>query len=659
MFQSLYRKYRSQTFTELVGQEHVTLALRNAVREGRVGHAYLFTGPRGTGKTSTARILAKALNCEQLGADGEPCNTCASCTSITAGNSMDVMELDAASNNGVNEMRELLGRVAYRSAGGRWKVYIVDEVHMLSTAASNALLKTLEEPPEHVKFVLATTDPHKVLPTIRSRTQQFEFGLISTPDLAEHLARICLAEGVETDAEALLLVARRGAGSARDALSLLDQALAHGDGHLVTTEVRELFESTTFDRQASLLDAIGAEDAAGVIMSVEGILATGVDARALADDLLRYLRDMYVLAASRGAVTVDRVPEERDRLRAQGELLGASTVQRCIETLGVTVTDMVRAPDPRLVLEVALVRLSRRELGTQVEVLLERIERLERTVDELRRGRGRPAETEDAGASPSGASPAATSATSAAAAAAAAAAASSSSGAEAAPRATPSAAKAALGAFRTAREPRPAPAPAATPAATPAVGPAPTVGPAPAVGPATSTASTASTLSTLGTADTAGTAERRADIGPAATAVPDQDSTPALDPTPVAQVSTPTHGSPEPAPEPSSREPSPPASSPDPPVAAPQQVPAREQRESRGEQRRESQPRPRTQPRPQPERRAEPEHEAGLAATIAEHAAIDLDDLVDAPPTGGETQATDSVARMIQLFDATVVDEPS
>ena len=231
-FQSLYRKHRPQSFAELVGQDAVSGALRNAVREDRVGHAYLFSGPRGTGKTTTARLLAKALNCAARGDDGEPCNACASCVEITAGTSMDVVELDAASHRGINEMRSLLERVAYRSAGGARKVYIVDEVHMLTKEASTALLKTLEEPPAHVVFVLATTDPQTVLATIRSRTQHFEFTLLPTEQLAAHLAYVATREGVDADPAILAVIARRAGGSARDALSLLDQALAHGDGQL-------------------------------------------------------------------------------------------------------------------------------------------------------------------------------------------------------------------------------------------------------------------------------------------------------------------------------------------------------------------------------------------------------------------------------------------
>src|SRR5437868_7601851 len=225
-FQSLYRRYRPQRFSELRGQDHVSRTLRNAVRENRVAHAYLFSGPRGTGKTSSARILAKALNCAAP-TDGEPCGVCQSCVEVAAGTSLDVHELDAASNNGVEAMRDLVARAALGTPG-RWKVYIVDEVHMLSAAASNALLKTLEEPPGHVVFVLATTDPQKVLPTIRSRTQHFEFRLLPADVLGEHLRWVATDAGIDVASDAIDLVARRGNGSVRDALSALDQVAAAG-----------------------------------------------------------------------------------------------------------------------------------------------------------------------------------------------------------------------------------------------------------------------------------------------------------------------------------------------------------------------------------------------------------------------------------------------
>ena len=225
-WKSLYRRYRPQRFGEVRGQDHVTRTLRNEVRDGRVTHAYLFSGPRGTGKTSTARILAKALNCAAP-VDGEPDGTCASCVAIAEGSSLDVHELDAASNNGVDAMRDLVSRAALGTPG-RWKVYIVDEVHMLSAPASNALLKTLEEPPGHVIFVLATTDPQKVLPTIRSRAQHFEFRLLPTELIAEHLRWVADDAKLDLSPADLDRVARRGHGSARDALSVLDQVAAAG-----------------------------------------------------------------------------------------------------------------------------------------------------------------------------------------------------------------------------------------------------------------------------------------------------------------------------------------------------------------------------------------------------------------------------------------------
>ena len=264
-YQSLYRKHRPQKFGEVVGQEHVTTALMNAVREDRVGHAYLFSGPRGTGKTTSARLLAKALNCTNPGADAEPCGECDSCAEIARGReSATVIERDAASARGVEDMRELLRGVDL-SVPGRRKVYILDEVHMLTDAASNTLLKTLEEPLSHVVFVLATTEPEKVLATIRSRTQHFQFSLLPTEQIAEHLADVAKREDVDADPEALRIIARRGAGSVRDSLSILDQALALGDGALDAERVRELFEVTPFGRRREVLDAVAGEDAAGAL----------------------------------------------------------------------------------------------------------------------------------------------------------------------------------------------------------------------------------------------------------------------------------------------------------------------------------------------------------------------------------------------------------
>ena len=382
-YQSLYRKHRPQTFGGLVGQDHVTAALRNAVREGRVGHAYLFSGPRGTGKTTTARILAKALNCLNLGADGEPCGVCENCVAIAEGRFLDLFELDAASNNSVDNIRDLTDSVHLGlGATSKRKVYLVDEVQMLSAAASNALLKTLEEPPEHVVFVLATTNPEKVLPTIRSRTQHLEFTLFSTHELETLLADVLGQEGIEADPEALAVIARAAAGSARDALSLLDQALAHGTDRLEAGAVADLFGGTPFDLRAAVLDAVAAEDPAGVLVAVGALLDAGHEPRRIAEDVLRSVRDAFLLNASGGQVRVDAPEDEQRRLDELGRTLGNTTLVRVLETLGQAVVDMrgTDAADPRLVLEIALVRLTRREVGPPIQTVMERIEKLEQTV---------------------------------------------------------------------------------------------------------------------------------------------------------------------------------------------------------------------------------------------------------------------------------------
>jgi DNA polymerase III subunit gamma/tau len=455
-FQSLYRKHRPQTFGELVGQEAVSTALRNAVREDRVGHAYLFSGPRGTGKTTTARLLAKALNCtgdRSALPPGEPCNTCSSCLEITAGTSMDVVELDAASNRGVGEMRSLLERVAYRSAGGARKVYIIDEVHMLTKEASTALLKTLEEPPDHVIFVLATTDPQMVLPTIRSRTQHFEFSLLPADRLAAHLADICAREGVEADADALATIARRAGGSARDALSLLDQALAYGEGGLRPEQVAALFGGTATSVRGAVVDALAAGDIPALLERLDALLGAGVDARTLADDLLRHLREVFLVLSSADRVRLETPEEERAGLAAQGEALGAAAVVRALETLGEAAIEIRRAPDPRLVLEVTLIRLARRDVGT-IDALADRVARLERALQTVLQG-GAPQPPERRGAP--AAAPSATAVT-----------------AEPPRPAARSGPQAALGALR--KSPTPAAVPAPPP---PTSAPAPEPGPAP------------------------------------------------------------------------------------------------------------------------------------------------------------------------------------
>jgi DNA polymerase-3 subunit gamma/tau len=366
-FQSLYRRYRPQRFSEVRGQDHVTHTLRNAVRTDSVAHAYLFSGPRGTGKTSTARILAKALNCTAP-EDGEPCGRCASCTEITDGRSLDVIELDAASNRGIDAMRELVARVSLGTPG-RWKVYIVDEVHMLTTEAANTLLKTLEEPPAHVVFVLATTEPQKVLLTIQSRTQHFEFRLFPAALLVELLQSVATDAGLDVAPEAIDMVARRGNGSARDALSVLDQVAAAGGIDHEPPGTDELIE------------ALVERDAGQALVFVAERCGAGHDPRQLARQVLEHLRQAFLVTMSRGLVGLP--DDDLARVEAQGRRLGPAAAVRAMEVMGDTLIAMRDAPDPRVLLDVALVRLCRPEVDVSPAAMLERLERLERLVSAL------------------------------------------------------------------------------------------------------------------------------------------------------------------------------------------------------------------------------------------------------------------------------------
>ena len=350
VFQSLYRRYRPRNFSEVIGQDHLVAALRNAVMEDRVGHAYLLSGPRGTGKTSTARILAKALNCRERTDGGEPCGVCESCIAIESGSSMDLVELDAASNNNVANIREITSNAALGSPGER-KVYLLDEVHMLTAAASNALLKTLEEPPEHVIFILATTDPQKVLPTIRSRTQHVELALVPPEILGDHVKHIAEQANLDVDSATLEYVVQRGSGSVRDTLSALDQVITAGGVPKNNVSVDPL------------VAGIAAQDLVMSMAAVSDAVAAGVDPRDLAYRLTRKLRDIFLAGA--GVTSSDLTSEDIVTLtHIAGEMTRAVNV-RALELLGQALIDMRQAPDPRLVLDLALVRLFANELSTQ------------------------------------------------------------------------------------------------------------------------------------------------------------------------------------------------------------------------------------------------------------------------------------------------------
>ena len=361
-YQSLYRRYRPRTFAEIKGQDHVTSALRSAVRESRVGHAYLFHGPRGTGKTTTARVLAKALNCTDPGGDGEPCAACESCLSIEQNRSFDLHELDAASNNKVDDMRALLERVKLGTPG-RVKVYLLDEAHMLTPGAENALLKTLEEPPDHVVWVLATTEPHKVVETIRSRCQVFELGLLGAEALADHVRFVSADAGLDATEEVVDHVVAAGAGSVRDTLSALDRVVAAGG-------VVELDDST-----GAILGALADRDPAAALAAVDDALGRGRDPRRIGEGVLSGLRNAFLTAMGSSP---DRLAEP-ERAQAEGLVsrMAPPFMTRALETLGAALVDMRQSPDPRVDLEVAMVRLARPAADRSLDALTDRVARLE------------------------------------------------------------------------------------------------------------------------------------------------------------------------------------------------------------------------------------------------------------------------------------------
>jgi DNA polymerase-3 subunit gamma/tau len=356
----LARKYRSSNFDELVGQEHVANTLKRAIESGRIAHAYLFCGTRGTGKTSTARILAKALNCQKFDAPTpNPCGKCDSCLAIARGDDLDVIEIDAASNTGVDNVREIIENAQYRPSRSRFKVYIIDEVHMLSKSAFNALLKTLEEPPSHVKFILATTEPEKVLPTILSRCQRYDFRSISSKEIAAHLKEICKKEKISAEDDALALVAKAGAGSMRDALSLLDRLLSLGDKKLTVKDVEQMLGLPKAQLIFELIDSIGAGNVKQTLEKADGLISSGLSPDGLIAALSDHLRNLLIaLTCGKNSGLVDMPGLNESELLVQAAKFDPRMLAQDIAILEELRRNMRQNQTGRAMFDASLVRLT-------------------------------------------------------------------------------------------------------------------------------------------------------------------------------------------------------------------------------------------------------------------------------------------------------------
>jgi DNA polymerase III subunit gamma/tau len=377
---TLYRRWRPRRFGDIVGQEPVVRTLRRAIETDRVSHAYLFSGPRGTGKTSTAKVLAMGLNCEK-GPTPEPDGTCESCRAIVGNSSIDVLEMDAASNRGIDEIRDLRDKVNLAPAAGRMKVYIIDEVHMLTAEAFNALLKMLEDPPEHVVFVLATTEKHKVLPTIISRCQSFDFRRPSIETLVGKLQEICEAEDIEVDPEALTVIAREGRGSFRDAEGLLDQLSSFAEGRITASMVRELLGSVGPESLIETIYALHERRAADALRIVDRLSDGGKDLGQFVGELLAHLRNLMLLPYAPEIALTEVGAEERPQLEEQANVVPTAGVVRLIEALGDALSLMRRGGDPKLELELVFLKLTRDYTEPDMTTILDRLETLERAVE--------------------------------------------------------------------------------------------------------------------------------------------------------------------------------------------------------------------------------------------------------------------------------------
>jgi DNA polymerase-3 subunit gamma/tau len=377
---ALYRKWRPRIFEDVVGQGHITQTLKNQIKNHNIAHAYLFCGTRGTGKTSTAKIFARAVNCLNP-KDFDPCNECEICNGIQHESIMDVIEIDAASNNGVDDIRELRENVKYPPTRGKYKVYIVDEVHMLSTGAFNALLKTLEEPPSYVIFILATTEPHKIPATILSRCQRFDFKRVKESDIVKRMTYICSEMNIEVEEGVFRLIARNSDGAMRDALSILDQCISFGLGKITYDDVINILGTVSEDIMFRLIDYIGEQNAKDAMELIQDLVSSGKDIHQFIKDLIEHYRNLMMTKVSKDLEGVINLSKENiNRLVEQGKKLDTNSIIRAIRELSQTAVDAKYATQPRILLEVAVIKLTQPMLDNSIEALIERVETLEKII---------------------------------------------------------------------------------------------------------------------------------------------------------------------------------------------------------------------------------------------------------------------------------------
>ena len=381
MHKALYRVYRPKNFSDVIGQEHIVRTLKNQIENNNVGHAYLFCGTRGTGKTSTAKIFSRAVNCTNLHND-EPCNECENCREILEDKTMDVVEIDAASNNSVDDIRELRENVKYSPAKAKYKVYIIDEVHMLSQGAFNALLKTLEEPPSYVIFILATTEPHKIPATILSRCQRFDFKRVTVKDISSRMRYICEKEGIEADEKALNLIARNSQGALRDALSILDQCISFEGNKISYNDVIELLGSVNIEQLFDLAESVIKEDTRKSLQILNDFIIWGKDVRNLVNDLIDHFRNLMVCKISNDLDEIISLPEETiDLLKQQAETIDTNNLIRILNILSETQDGMKISSNPRVLMEVTMMKIAQPMFEESKEALIKRIENLEQKIE--------------------------------------------------------------------------------------------------------------------------------------------------------------------------------------------------------------------------------------------------------------------------------------